>query len=753
MTRSLYLILVFIGLMGPTYAAVLIVNSSNDEITADDGQVTLREAIIAAEMDAMTDLGDIASGIDVIDLTQLSGQINLGSVLPMIETELVLLGPGESVLEITGGGSNGIFFINGGTLLISELSISGGDSLGGRGGDANVDGAGGGAAGLGAAVLVNVGQANLFRSIFDDNQVAGGRGGNSAGSTASSFGGTGGGGFSTDAGNDVTVHSFGSGGGNGGPYGSIGGAGGIQNGSNGQNGDDGAGGGGGGTTGATRAGDGGFAAGGGGAGSSISAAGPAGVGGFGGGGGGGTVDSNNQSNISAGAEGGSFGGNGGNGSATAFGAAGGGGAGLGGAVFVRDGAVLMAYDVTFSNNTASQGLGGQSLAGGQGGQNGMGKGGAIFVSDTAMASIDQITYSTNSASNANSAPQDNGDIFGATVSGQFTWLEFSNIEILVTESTGSIQIPVTIMTSDSEVTANAVDLTVSSRDIEATVGVDYSAINEAINIPSGTTSGSMFNIPVTVINDMDSEPNERFRLEISSVSGAFVDTRFIQLINILDGASPDVQVNKTDNTDLIGPGETLDYSIVVTNEGNVDLDQVRVVDTLPTELINASWICVAGFNAQCSAMGSGDIDDLITLPVGSSVTYLLTATVSPAAVVDISNTVTVSLPFALIDANPGNNTSNDMTAIDLLFQDGFEDVLRIQVLDQTEFDLDLTAFTAIDKPVSIVELIDQQQKSILRIQLYQRYDRRLLRSIDLRQPHQPIGPWLEVNEPDVIIDW
>ncbi|MEX0613529.1 MAG: hypothetical protein WD229_15535, partial [Pirellulales bacterium] len=46
--------------------AVLTVNSSLDNLSGGDGVVTLREAIIAANTDATTDLGHTGSGADTI---------------------------------------------------------------------------------------------------------------------------------------------------------------------------------------------------------------------------------------------------------------------------------------------------------------------------------------------------------------------------------------------------------------------------------------------------------------------------------------------------------------------------------------------------------------------------------------------------------------------------------------------------------------------------------------------------------------
>src|SRR5512134_2924808 len=46
--------------------ATLTVNSGADDTTAMDGLVTLREAILAAESDGTTDLGETGSGADTI---------------------------------------------------------------------------------------------------------------------------------------------------------------------------------------------------------------------------------------------------------------------------------------------------------------------------------------------------------------------------------------------------------------------------------------------------------------------------------------------------------------------------------------------------------------------------------------------------------------------------------------------------------------------------------------------------------------
>src|SRR5688500_13133123 len=50
--------------------ASLLVNSAADNLTPLDGQVTLREAILAANTDTATDLGHLAGGPDTITFAE-----------------------------------------------------------------------------------------------------------------------------------------------------------------------------------------------------------------------------------------------------------------------------------------------------------------------------------------------------------------------------------------------------------------------------------------------------------------------------------------------------------------------------------------------------------------------------------------------------------------------------------------------------------------------------------------------------------
>jgi uncharacterized repeat protein (TIGR01451 family) len=100
------------------------------------------------------------------------------------------------------------------------------------------------------------------------------------------------------------------------------------------------------------------------------------------------------------------------------------------------------------------------------------------------------------------------------------------------------------------------------------------------------------------------------------------------------------------------------YTIVVSNNGPSDVSGATVMDVFSTNanIASASWTCSATGSATCTANGSGDINDTVNIPVGSTLTYTVTANIvsSPSGSLDNTATVTSST-----DPVPGNNSATD----------------------------------------------------------------------------------------------
>lgn len=355
------------SLFGPPFTLEPVDHAWQVTSPGDHGPGTLRDVL--AETSVFTGLAGIQFAIPG------AGPLTLAvhSDLAPITQQVCILGPDDRPLSLDAGGQHRPFFVARGRLILDNFTVAHGLA---RGGEAL--GGGGGAAGMGGAIFVNAGSADLRRMTFTGNVAQGGS--STIGGDGENGGGGGFGGDSPSAGGGGGEAGFLLGAPGTGLLDGSGAAGGTALG-------DGAGGG------AARGGllsvalanwsdnlpggPGGWGAGGGFSVGPLGGGGDAGTFGGGGGGSGGVVTLADGSRTtfpgSAGGQGGVFGGEGGIGDGVT-GGRGGGGAGCGGAVFVRAGSLVMTQ-CTFTGNSALPGQG--QTQDGMGA--GLGKGGAVFI--------------------------------------------------------------------------------------------------------------------------------------------------------------------------------------------------------------------------------------------------------------------------------------------------------------------------------------------------------------------------------------
>jgi uncharacterized repeat protein (TIGR01451 family) len=121
----------------------------------------------------------------------------------------------------------------------------------------------------------------------------------------------------------------------------------------------------------------------------------------------------------------------------------------------------------------------------------------------------------------------------------------------------------------------------------------------------------------------------------------------------------DLLITKTDGQTTAVAGSPITYTIVASNAGPGPATGATVGDTVPAAITGATWTCVGAGGGTCTANGAGNINDPVNLPVGGSVTYTLTGTISPGAVGTLSNTATVAAPGGVTDPALGNNSATD----------------------------------------------------------------------------------------------
>jgi uncharacterized repeat protein (TIGR01451 family)/fimbrial isopeptide formation D2 family protein len=140
-----------------------------------------------------------------------------------------------------------------------------------------------------------------------------------------------------------------------------------------------------------------------------------------------------------------------------------------------------------------------------------------------------------------------------------------------------------------------------------------------------------------------------------------------------DTADPQADLSITKVASPVGyylPGSTIEYTIVVTNNGPADVTGVLVEDYMPVDdggdplFTNWDWVCTSetGGASGCTAYNGagGFFSDTVNLPLGGSITYTVTATIRDDASGPIENRVEVTPPAGVSETNTNNN-ADDVT--------------------------------------------------------------------------------------------
>jgi uncharacterized repeat protein (TIGR01451 family) len=137
-------------------------------------------------------------------------------------------------------------------------------------------------------------------------------------------------------------------------------------------------------------------------------------------------------------------------------------------------------------------------------------------------------------------------------------------------------------------------------------------------------------------------------------------------------ALADLSITKTDNVNgvVTSRGQSITYTVTVTNNGPNAATGAVVSDTRPAALSGWTWNCVPATTAGCGTSGNsgtGNINKTLgTLASGASVTFTVTGTVSTTVIAtSMTNTATVTAPSTVTDPNTANNTASDTVQLNV----------------------------------------------------------------------------------------
>jgi large repetitive protein len=144
-----------------------------------------------------------------------------------------------------------------------------------------------------------------------------------------------------------------------------------------------------------------------------------------------------------------------------------------------------------------------------------------------------------------------------------------------------------------------------------------------------------------------------------------VETPFATLVADPDSCtvvptSADLRITKTNGASTVTAGMTTTYTIAASNLGPGNVIGATVTDTVPADLSSCAWTCVGANGGTCTANGTGNIADSVTLPVGGTATYTATCAVSATSSAStVANTATIANPGPVTDPAPANNSATD----------------------------------------------------------------------------------------------
>jgi len=151
-----------------------------------------------------------------------------------------------------------------------------------------------------------------------------------------------------------------------------------------------------------------------------------------------------------------------------------------------------------------------------------------------------------------------------------------------------------------------------------------------------------------------------------SANPAFYD--MIRAATIAMGGTPrntlSVDLNITVTDVAAVAGATDQYTIVVSNPGPSEVFGIGVTDTFPALFTGETFIATeTGGASGFTASGTGNIQDTVTMPANSTITYTATGLIPSSASGTLSNTATVTAPIGVTDPNLANNSATDTSTI------------------------------------------------------------------------------------------
>ncbi|NMB90275.1 MAG: sortase, partial [Chloroflexi bacterium] len=130
---------------------------------------------------------------------------------------------------------------------------------------------------------------------------------------------------------------------------------------------------------------------------------------------------------------------------------------------------------------------------------------------------------------------------------------------------------------------------------------------------------------------------------------------------VYSGPQVDLAITKTNSVDYYVAGGTIDYEVVVTNNGPANVTDIHVSDSMPSQLSSWTWTCdvATPTTVNCTDGTASPFTDDVDLLYGESVTYHVSAQILATASGVLDNTARVEAPSGYTETDTSNNTDTE----------------------------------------------------------------------------------------------
>ncbi len=120
-----------------------------------------------------------------------------------------------------------------------------------------------------------------------------------------------------------------------------------------------------------------------------------------------------------------------------------------------------------------------------------------------------------------------------------------------------------------------------------------------------------------------------FKIGFSGSTGALTNYHEIRNLTVAKAATLDV--NEVAAPTSAAPGDTVVFTATITNDAMNDVLSATVAAPVPARLSNVAWSCFASAGSTCTASGTGDISETVSLLKNGVLTYTVQGTVNRTA--------------------------------------------------------------------------------------------------------------------------